>query len=151
MSDKHGIRIHPGILSGTPCLEGTRIPVYLVAEMVWADGVASAQETWDLTREQVLVACWFAGSYGTLHLWAEPEKEDDPWSSPDAYRPNPVCPEWLERWRPWAQAAAGALWRGDFAGVSDPPSDARVTPISDEDVVHAPISRQSIPPLDWNI
>lgn len=111
--------VDPAVLSGTPCVAGTRLPVYLIAHMVWREGVESAMEMWDLSRPQVLVACWFAGAYGTVELWEVPEDWDAP--SPDAYRTDLTDRTWLDRWRAWAQASAGALWRMEYEAVTDPP------------------------------
>lgn len=118
-SDRPSVSIDPAVLSGTPCLFGKRLPVYLVADMAWGDGVWAAMSTWGLTRPQVLVACWFAGTYGVLDLWEAPEEDNV--LSPRKYRHDLVERDWLGRWRTWAQESAGALWSSDYDAVADPP------------------------------
>lgn len=113
------VEVHPGVLSGTPCLSGTRLPVYLIADVVRVDGVDAAMGLWGLPRAQVLVACWFAGVYGTLHPW---DTQDDIQAPlPRTYRVDLVDHAWLDLWRDWAQQNAGALWQSHYDDVQDPP------------------------------
>lgn len=113
------IRINPAVLSGTPCLAGTRIPVYIVTDFVFHHGVDEACTMWDLSRAQVLVACWYAGAYGTLTLWDI--RCDDDQRAPGTYRDDPVDEEWLTRWRTWAFEVSSPLWHGHADEVTDPP------------------------------
>ena len=54
------IVIDPGVQVGQPCIAGTRVPAHTVARQVWVgvrvDDVAAA---YNLTRADVLVACWY--------------------------------------------------------------------------------------------
>lgn len=120
--ERASIAVDPAVLSGTPCLSGTRIPVYLIVDVAWNEGIAPAMEMWNLTREQVLVACWFAGAYGTVELQEHPNDDTDSheeWAR--VYRAEPVDTVWLERWREWAHTYSGDLWHMDYDNVPDPP------------------------------
>lgn len=113
------IAIDPAICSGTPCLAGHRIPVGMIAEVVYEHGVDEAIEQLSLTRYEVLVACWYAGAFGTVLLWG-----DNGLGQFDraAYRSDPVSSEWLTRWRAWSQASSIALWHSNPDKVTDPPT-----------------------------
>jgi uncharacterized protein (DUF433 family) len=51
---------HPEVLSGEPCIRGTRVPVYLIGALAHAHGVDRAHEMYPfLTEEQIeLVALY---------------------------------------------------------------------------------------------
>lgn len=111
MSDNY-VWIDPARKSGEPCIGGTRIPVSMVAELVWAEDVGAAEDTWDLTRGQVLVACWYAGAYGIVELHDR-----------NGYRTR-LPTAWRRRWREWAWQVHPALWevtRLDYDAIPDPP------------------------------
>ena len=56
-----GISMDASIRFGKPCLAGTRIDVATVlAELAASEGFESAQENYQLTREQVLTALSYA-------------------------------------------------------------------------------------------
>lgn len=115
MSDAY-VWIDPARRSGEPCVGGTRIPVEMVVGVVWAYGMSEAITHWpDLTRAQVLTACWYAGTGYPVRLHGED----------GGYRPKP----WprADRWGEWAQAMHDALWSGRPDDVTDPPS-AREAP-----------------------
>jgi len=61
MTDR--ISIEPGIMSGKPCIRGTRIPIYIILNLI-AGGYSldKVLETYpQLTREDVLAAISYAG------------------------------------------------------------------------------------------
>jgi uncharacterized protein (DUF433 family) len=101
---EEGVWIDPARLSGMPCVNGHRIPVEMVVGMVWADGVESAQQTWNLTRGEVLNACWYAAAINV--------------EEPFQRRRGP----WRTRWQEWADEAHPHLWRSDYDVAPDPPS-----------------------------
>lgn len=112
------IWIHPARYSGKPCVGGTRVPVDAIVGLVWQYGVDDAMVTYDVPRETVLVACWYAGLYGTV----------DPYISrrPGNARVN-ADRTWIRRWRDWAEGAADPLWRGEIDDVLGPPTFAEAT------------------------
>lgn len=99
----------PAMRSGQPCVNGTRVPVESVAYAVWLDGGAyAAASDYDLTRHDVLVACWYAGTYGL-----------------PGRRTLTPSRMWRERWGPWAREVHDSLWsRRDVGGsvIPDPPT-----------------------------
>ncbi|WP_166379905.1 DUF433 domain-containing protein [Catellatospora methionotrophica] len=89
---------------GTPCVGGTRIPVETIARLVYGPGGSVQLATGSyphLTRQQVLVACWYVGMYGTA-VWSR------------------------RRWRAWAAGHADAMWAGRWNEVPDPPNGDNV-------------------------
>ena len=112
--------IHPSRYSGKPCVGGRRVPVESVAVTVWLDGgVPSACADWGLTREAVLVACWYAGLYGII----------DPYAGVTGKKgATRIDLTWIKRWRPWADQWGSAMWAGDWGRVPDPPSEGDANP-----------------------
>ena len=55
------------VLSGTPCISGTRIPAHEIAEMLAnGDGIAAIRDAWPaLTEEQIEGAALYARAYAT--------------------------------------------------------------------------------------
>lgn len=102
--------IDPGRCGGDPCCGGTRVPVHLVAGMVWRDGVDAATDCWDLTRTQVLHACWYAAVINVVTIY----KRKGPGYST---RRGP----WRARWGDWAEQAHDQLWHNDTTDIPDPP------------------------------
>ncbi len=114
------VHIDPAILSGTPCI--SRVPVYMIVEMVWHHGVDEAMWTWDLSRGQILNACWYAAVTNVLHVWTGPTVSDMNVSGRGRRlgvrtRRAP----WQKRWGGWAEEVHGALWLQDYDAVPDPP------------------------------
>lgn len=107
-NERPSVVIDPAMLSGTPCISGRRIPVYMVADMVWHNGVDEAMHMWALSREEVLVACWYAASIGTVHIWGNKGLKR---------QPTP----WPRRWGAWADDEHGNFWRQDYDQITDPP------------------------------
>lgn len=96
--------------SGEPCVGGTRINVHIIGDYVWAgEGVDHIAKLYNLTRGQVLVACWFLGAYGIDQLHGR-----------NGYRTRQTVP-WRKRWGAWARQVDGDLWREDYDAVPDPP------------------------------
>ena len=50
-------------LPGPPTLEGDRLGAAFMATRVMHNGLAAEQHDYELTREQLLVVCWWAGLY----------------------------------------------------------------------------------------
>ncbi len=94
---------------GDPAVSGKGISVRVVAEQVWAgERVDVVADEYDLTRGDVLVACWHAGRVGL------PGKR--------GYRPTRL---WPGRWRGWSDQVDRVLARAktdeDYARIPDPP------------------------------
>lgn len=86
---------HPGRQGGQPCIGGTRLPVATIARYVWRGSVDLAITAHpDLTRTQVLVACWHQARYGP--------------------------PSWRERWADWLGQHESAMWSDRFDQIPDP-------------------------------
>lgn len=109
MSDA-AVWIDPARRSGEPCVGGTRIPVNMVINIVWKRGLDVAYECWpDLTRQEILGACWYAGAGNVVRLHGKGGKYV-------AYR-GP----WRKRWGAWAAEVHQAMWSGRWDDVPDPP------------------------------
>lgn len=93
------VRVEPGIRFGYPHIRG--VPTDAIAGMVWAgEDLAAVADEFNLTRGEVLVACWFEGTHG---------------------RPNSG---FRKAWRDWAFAAGKSMWRSavNFDGIAGPPT-----------------------------
>lgn len=62
---REAITVDDAVLSGTPCVEGTRIPAHDIAEMLTnGDGIAAIRDAWPvLTKEQIEAAALYARAY----------------------------------------------------------------------------------------
>ena len=59
----------PGIqIPGTPTVQGHRISAEQVAGGAYRQGITEEMGDYDLTREEVLAACWWAGLFGPRRL-----------------------------------------------------------------------------------
>lgn len=110
---RHGrpvVTVNPAMRSGAPCVNGTRVPVESIACAVWLDGgVDAAMADYDLTRHDVLVACWFAGTYGL----------------PGRRLALTLTATWRRRWGVWADGVHDRLWshrRVDIETIEGPPT-----------------------------
>lgn len=96
MTEIPSVEVTPGYSWGQPRIGN--IPVCAVAGYVWAgEGVDVVAAEYTLTRQQILVACWYAGTYGL-----------------------PAEPVWRRRWGAWAEAVYMNLIRDE--DVADPPT-----------------------------
>lgn len=95
MSTDAYVWVDPGRMGGQPCINGTRLTVELVAGYYWHHGLDSLLDAYPLTREQVLVGCWYASRYGRKR--------------------------WRHRYGDWARNNDMSLWRHDYDDVVDPP------------------------------
>ena len=105
--------IDPARRSGEPCIGGHRLGVELVIESVWYGDVHQAIATYDITRGQVLVACWYAGAGYPVRLHNK-RSEYKPHRGP-----------WAKRWGPWAADVHQALWQStsvDYDAIPAPPT-----------------------------
>ena len=82
--------------NGTPTIEGHSLGAGFVADLVVARGGLDVMEDYEMTREQVLVACWWAGRFGTRRAKG--------------------------RFGEWAKAAGGHLWHSCFQ-TGEPPRE----------------------------
>ena len=101
------VSVGPAMRSGQPCVNNTRLRVEDAAGMAWVEGVDVAADEYDVTRGDVLVACWFAGTYGLPG------------------RSLALTRTWRDRWGAWAREVHGALWETssvDYGEVPDPPA-----------------------------
>jgi len=60
---ENAVSSKPEIMQGEPCIRGTRVPVYWIADMVDADGLAEAKKTYpQLTEKQLRSAHLYASA-----------------------------------------------------------------------------------------
>jgi uncharacterized protein (DUF433 family) len=94
MADRPVVTTDPAVKFGEPTVEGR--PVEALASQIYAgDSLDSVATGFDLTREQVLVACWHQGHHGPRF--------------------------WRRRWGAWAAQAHKELWNSRY-DIPDPPS-----------------------------
>ncbi len=95
---------------GAPTIRNSQVSVEAVVGMVWAgEQVDVVADEYGLTRADVLVAAWFAGTYGL----------------PGRRRQLAATPLWRRRWGAWAESVQEDLWRAstvDYSAIPDPPS-----------------------------
>jgi uncharacterized protein (DUF433 family) len=103
ISESHYVSIHPGIISGEPCVDLHRITTEQIAG-IWWDTDASLQDikkNWpSLNRGTILVACWYEARCGRR--------------------------TWRLRWREWANEASSLLWESKYATCPMPPRKSEV-------------------------
>lgn len=102
------VECSPTVRGGQPTIGG--IPVAAIADRVWAgEGVDAVADDYELTRADVIVACWYAGQYGL----------------PSDRRPPLAATRlWRHRWGDWADQANGAPWTTDcdYDQIPEPPT-----------------------------
>lgn len=103
-----GVTFTPGTNFGAPSLGG--VPLRVLLPIVWVDGVAVAMGSYSLTREDVLVACWFAARCGI----------DDVYPGFGHRTDGRV---WKTRWGRWAKEHQTKMWHGVWNEVPDPPTE----------------------------
>lgn len=92
------VSIDPGVQCGVPCIGGTRLPAEQFARIWWESGYTLERmlSSWPtLTREGLIVACWYMGAYDKRM--------------------------WYERWRDWAKQWKQDMWEGNYDKVPLPP------------------------------
>lgn len=113
---RHGrpfIATSPEMRGGQPTVNNTRLTVEAVAGLLWAgESVETVAAEYEITRHDVLVAAWHAGTYGL----------------PGTRRRGLAATRrWRERWGRWASEAHDALWATQTGpgidGIPDPPSE----------------------------
>lgn len=88
------VAIDPTIQYGQPCIGGTRITTETLAGRVWAgDTVDDTAFDFGLSREAVLVACWWESRYAPYDGWFD-----------------------------WGLGARPLMNRGDWGLIADPPA-----------------------------
>jgi uncharacterized protein (DUF433 family) len=91
--DRPHVRIEPAMRFGQPAFHG--VSVDAIAGMVYAErGLDVVAGEYGLTRAQVIVACWYVGTYGDRR--------------------------WRRRWGAWSKSVHGELWHCHY-DVPDPP------------------------------
>lgn len=106
VTDRPHVEVDPSVRYGAPTVVG-RVRVVDVADLVWAgEPVVVVMEEHNLTRVEVLVACWYAGTHGFPGRTGMPSRV------------------WRQRWGTWADKAGLVLWRadGDTGTIPDPPA-----------------------------
>lgn len=120
MSDAY-LTIRPGVAFGAPCVGRTGTAAWAIVGPIWAgDAVNDVAKDYDLTRNEVLVACWFVATYGVESAW---------WNGERRHRPGDV---WTRRWGTWASKHAATFWRHEFDEVPDPPTRPGDRPLEPE-------------------
>lgn len=56
--------LSPGRYSGEPCIGGHSISTRQIADSVWYGHADDLERGYDLTREDIIVACWFEARHG---------------------------------------------------------------------------------------
>lgn len=101
MADSPRGLVDPSMRFGRPHVKG--IPVDAIVGMLSAgESVATVADNYDLTRADVLVACWYVGAFGL----------------PESPR------RWRTALREWATGAGQAMWNTktcDYEAIPDPP------------------------------
>jgi uncharacterized protein (DUF433 family) len=94
--DRPCIVLDPARCSGRPTVGVDRLPVETVVGYILAgDSVAAVADMYEISRADVLCACWYAGLYGTRMQ-------------------RRILGE-------WAKNAHAAMWHVDYDTVPDPP------------------------------
>ena len=101
------ITFHPGMRGGSPTISGTRLPITHVLEAMWGDSVQHAIDSYQCSREQCLVAAWFAGTYGIDDYPANGRNRGG---------------VWRKRYGAWVEEHGKNLWAGLWDKVPDPPN-----------------------------
>lgn len=99
MSERPHVTVDPRVYSGQPTIRGLRIPTRMIAEIVYErdERPEWILENYDITRDDVLVACWFEATHGRSR-------------------------KLRKVWRDWATENFPILWRsGSWDGVPYPP------------------------------
>lgn len=63
VTDRPCVSVDPGIQFGQPCLHGTRIPAYIIAQQYIAGGLEYVCQDYEITKADVLVCCYYIGQY----------------------------------------------------------------------------------------
>lgn len=108
------VSIDPAIHSGVPCLNHTRLPVNTVAGVYHQHGLDEIQRGWDVTRPDVLVACWYVGIYGVEDFTTRDDGTVRLHRGPK--------PGWRAIYGAWAVENGAPLWSGAYDLVPDPPT-----------------------------
>lgn len=98
MKEHAEVWVMPGRQFGRACVSGHRIPTETVAEYAWhGEDIDSIQRSYDVTRAEILCACWFEQEYGHSRTRRK-------------------------AWRAWSDEHFAAMWRGEYGGVPLPPA-----------------------------
>lgn len=102
------LTIHPGYQFGEVCVGLTRVPAHAVASCVFAgDNLDDIADGYDLTRLQVLTACW----------WYVEQAQGQ-------RRRSRAEQRLVDAWGDWGSAATGILGGWQKGPCPDPPEAA---------------------------
>ena len=97
------VSVHPGVRFGRPCVRNTRLDVETVAACIWSGWTPEeVADEFGVTRADVMVACWYVGTYGI---------------------PGPD--DWRARWGEWATSVHEELWHGRYDVPAPPREEIR--------------------------
>ena len=117
MPDRPYITVDPQVRFGRPRIRDTGVTIGDVVGRVWGgDSAEDVAEDYDLTRADVLVACWFVAAYGAEDVAAQLDGHFKRWGRTLS-----------RRWEQWADASTVALGKGEYDDVPDPPSNQPAT------------------------
>lgn len=103
-------------MSGEPTLGECKIALSTLADHVLTFGVDATCDDYQLSRPEVLIACWFLGSYGITNVQIRGKHTTTP-----RYRVSQDR-KTIKKWRKWAEQNAAALRDGQYDNVPNPPS-----------------------------
>lgn len=110
------IWIDPARRSGDACIYGHRLTVDMVASYVWSDMVHDLEFGYDLTKQEILGACWYLVRYGAGLYSSGREK-------------------WVKAarkaWRQWADDNETEFWYSRYDGIPYPPSEAELASLKE--------------------
>ena len=99
MTEQAYIRVDPSIQGGEPCIGGTRLPALQMARVWWHSGYTTWEQVQHeyptLTREGLIVACWFVvqGSVGWKRVWGQWERRVEGALAEGRYDDVPLPPQ----------------------------------------------------------
>lgn len=113
------VTVDPAVRFGFPAIRG--ISTDAIAGVVWAgESLATVADEYDVTREEVLVACWFEGTHGER--------------------------KWRKRWGAWAEQVHGEFSNSRY-DVPDPPTGEDPEGDDGPDGIRLVLSYDDVDPL----
>jgi uncharacterized protein (DUF433 family) len=103
----------PSILNGEPVVLGTKLSVATIAEHVNKYGVPQTMENFNLSREQILDACWFVAVYGVESIQSNSKNNS-------FYKGEPFSRKWTKKWRQWAEESRELFEQRLYGDILDP-------------------------------
>lgn len=118
------ITISPFNMSGEPTLGDRKIAISTLADHVLTFGVDATCTDYEISRAEVLVACWFLGSYGITTVQVRGKHSATPLYRVAQDRRT------IKKWRKWAEKNAAALRNGDYDNIPNPPLSRWEKPVA---------------------